>query len=125
MKFIKFIGVGGVATAIQYILLVLLVELTSTNIVLLSAFSFLVSAVFNYLMNYYFTFESDAKHGVATIKFALVASCGLLLNTAIMHLMVEMQNIHYIVSQVSATIVVLFWNFFIHKYWTYNTGQLK
>ncbi len=125
MNFIKFIGVGGIATAIQYVLLILLVEVTSASVVLLSAIAFTVSAIFNYLMNYYFTFESDAKHGVASIKFVVVASCGLMFNTGIMHLMVEIQNIHYLVSQITATIVVLFWNFFIHKYWTYNTGQLK
>jgi len=125
VNFIKFVGVGGVATAIQYGLLIILVELTNANVVMLSAISFVVSAIFNYLMNYYFTFESDAKHGVASAKFTLVATCGLLLNTLIMHLMIEIQQFHYLLSQATATIVVLLWNFFIHKYWTYQTGQLK
>jgi len=125
MSFIKFLVVGGAATLIQYVLLVGLVELTVINVVILSGVSYAVSAVFNYLVNYYFTFKSVASHRVATIKFLLVAGCGLLLNTFAVYVMVEIQNMHYLVSQVLATTVVLLWNFSIHKYWTYNTGQVK
>lgn len=122
MKFIKFLGVGGVATAIQYLLLMLMVEMYSQNAVQASVIAYLVSSIFNYLLNYYFTFSSAADHFVALSRFSVVVIIGLGVNGAIMYLLVERYEIYYLFSQIGATIIVLFWNFLAHQYWTYNHG---
>lgn len=62
IQIIKFLGVGVIATGIQYVLLVLFVELDLLEPVASSALSYSISAVFNYFANYYITFSSDAKH---------------------------------------------------------------
>jgi putative flippase GtrA len=125
MKFAKFLMVGGAATLIQYGLLIVFVERLMIEAVIASASSYALSSIFNYLMNYYFTFSSGADHGKSSIKFAVVAIIGLALNTCTMYLFVNMLNIHYVLSQVVATGVVLFWNYFVHKNWTYKTVKGK
>lgn len=120
VRFIKFLGVGGVATLIQYGLLILLVEKLAVDTVQASAASYAISAVFNYLMNYYFTFSSAASHKLAAARFAVVVVIGLGINSALMYALTEHLKLHYLIAQVSATVVVLMWNFLAHRFWTYR-----
>ena len=121
MYFIKFLGIGAIATLIQYVIFIMLVELSAFSIVLASAFGYAISSIFNYLMNYHYTFTSDAKHKVAALKFTLVALIGLSLNSLLMYLSVELFNVHYIISQIIVTGIILVVNFFAHKLWTFQT----
>lgn len=121
MYFIKFLGIGAIATIIQYIIFIVLVEFSSLTIVLASALGYGISSIFNYLMNYHYTFSSDAKHKVAALKFTLVALVGLSLNSLLMYLLVELFNMYYIISQIIVTGIILVVNFFAHKLWTFQT----
>jgi putative flippase GtrA len=123
MKFIKFLGVGGAATAIQYGILMLLVELASVTPVVASTVGYIVSGLVNYTLNYHFTFGSSARHGVAGSKFIVVALVGLLINSSIVFLMNELGGLHYMASQVIATVCALVWNFTAHKCWTYRSAK--
>lgn len=122
MKFVKFLGVGGTATAIQYGILILLVEMNLAAPVIASTVGYIVSSAANYLLNYYFTFASNARHGAAVVKFFIVASAGLGINTVLLYLMTEIASAYYLLAQVIATGAVLFWNFFIHRHWTYASA---
>jgi putative flippase GtrA len=55
-------------------------------------------------------------------KFGLLAGTGLLLNAAIMRLMVG-AGVHYLLAQLCATAVVLFWNFIGNSLWTFGVGR--
>jgi putative flippase GtrA len=122
-RFARFALVGGVATAIQYALLVLLVRAVNVEPTAASSVGFAVSAAVNYLLNYRFTFRSDRPHGPAAAKFALLAGAGLLLNAAIMHVLVGM-GIAYLLAQVCATAVVLCWNFIGNSWWTFGVARV-
>lgn len=117
----RFAAVGGVATGIQYVLLVLLVELMAAPEVLASALSFSLSAVINYLLNYYLTFGGGARHRQALPKFALVAAAGLLINTLCFSLAIML--LPYLLAQVVATLVTLLSNFLLHQFWIYREPQ--
>ncbi|HEX5461237.1 MAG TPA: GtrA family protein [Steroidobacteraceae bacterium] len=118
-RFVRFSLVGGVATAIQYVLLVLLVRGVGMAPTPASSIGFVLSAAVNYLLNYRFTFQSDRPHGPAAAKFGLLAATGLVINAAIMHLMIT-TGVHYLLAQVCATAVVLFWNFIGNSLWTFG-----
>ena len=100
MYFIKFLGIGAIATMIQYIIFIAFVELTSIKIVVASALGYGISSIFNYIMNYHYTFLSDAKHQIAAVKFTIVAFVGLSLNSLLMYVLVELLSMHYIISQI-------------------------
>jgi len=117
----KFISVGAIATIIQYVIFITLVELFSVGAVMASALGYGTSSILNYILNYHFTFSSNAKHRVAAVKFTIVVIIGLSLNSLIMYLLVTVIDSHYLLAQIITTGVVLIFNFVVHKYWTYKT----
>jgi len=114
---------GGIATACQYATLILLVEATRVNEVAASALGYAAGALVNYVINYYLTFASKARHLPTMIKFFAVVLIGLGLNTLIMYLGHAVIGLHYIAAQLLATGVVLVWNFIGHKFWTYQQAK--
>jgi len=118
-SFTKFIGIGGLATLLQYGLMIAFVEWLQIPEVLASAIAYGSSAVGNYLANYYWTFNSNKNHLNTFPKFVLVASAGLLLNTLIFYVLFRL-DIHYMVAQIFATLVTLAFNFTAHKFWIYR-----
>ncbi|HJS92547.1 MAG TPA: GtrA family protein [Steroidobacteraceae bacterium] len=122
-RFVRFVLVGGVATAVQYALLVLLVRAFGMAPTPASSLGFLASAVVNYLLNYRFTFESDRPHAAAAAKFAALAAAGLLVNAAIMHVLIE-AAVPYLVAQLCASAVVLFFNFIGNSVWTFGVPKM-
>ena len=122
-RFVRFSLVGGVATAIQYALLILLVHGLGMAPTPASSIGFVLSAGVNYLLNYRFTFHSDRPHGAAAAKFGLLAGAGLLINAAMMHVMIG-AGLHYLIAQVCATGVVLFWNFIGNTVWTFGVRHV-
>lgn len=123
-RFVRFAAVGGVATTIQYALLILLVRGFGMAPTPASSIGFVLSAGVNYLLNYRFTFRSDRPHGLAAAKFGLLAATGLLMNAAIMRLMTG-AAVHYLMAQMCATAVVLFWNFIGNSLWTFGARPVE
>lgn len=123
LHFGKFLGVGGAATLLQYALLLTMVELFALKSVLASSVSYVISALFNYILNYRFTFQSTADHKTALLRFSVVAACGLGINSLIMYFLTEIFTLYYLLAQVVATLVVLVWNFSAHRYWTYKNER--
>ncbi len=123
-RFVRFAAVGAVATAIQYALLILLVRGFGMAPTPASSVGFVFSAGVNYLLNYRFTFHSDRPHGPAAAKFGLLAGTGLLINAAIMHVLTGM-GVQYLIAQLCATGVVLFWNFIGNSLWTFGVGPVE
>ncbi|MGH7106895.1 MAG: GtrA family protein [Acetobacteraceae bacterium] len=122
-RLLRFAAVGGVATAIQYAVLVLLVRAFGMAPTPASSIGFVLSAGVNYLLNYRFTFQSDRPHRPAAAKFAVLAATGLLLNAIIMRLMVG-AGVHYLIAQVCATAVVFLWNFIGNSLWTFGVATV-
>ncbi|HEY8569827.1 GtrA family protein [Microbulbifer sp.] len=118
---VRFAAVGGVATAIQYLLLVALVELAAAGEVASSALAFGFAAVFNYLLNFHFTFGGGARHLQALPKFVVVAVIGLATNTLCFSLALPL--LPYLLAQVIATLVTLVGNFLLHQLWIYREPQ--
>jgi len=119
-KFISFVFVGGFATGVQYAILVAGVQLLSLSPTWASSLGFAISAIFNYTLNYYVTFRSANRHTEAAAKFAVIAAAGLLINGGIMHVGVAIFAIHYVVVQIVATVIVLFWNFLGNHLWSFR-----
>ena len=111
--------VGALATALQYLILILLVRGLGTWPVVASGVGFVSSAGFNYLLNYHFTFRSRRPHAAAALKFLTLAAVGLAINSALMQVLVA-AGWHYLVAQVCATAVVFLWNFVGNSLWTFG-----
>jgi putative flippase GtrA len=118
-QFGRFFLVGGFSTALQYLILFALVQAGGVDPVVASSVGYVLSALANYDLNYRLTFRSRVPYLGGMLRYALVMAAGLLLNGAMMALGTKALGVHYLVAQVAATIVVLFWNFYAHRRWTY------
>lgn len=118
----RFLLAGALATALQYLLLVALVELSLLAPVAASLVSYGVAALANYLLNYYLTFSCQTAHRIALGRFVAVAAVGLGANGMIMHLGTHLLQWHYLPVQLAATVVVLLWNYLAHSVWTYRSS---
>lgn len=121
-QFFRFTGVGIASAAGHYGLLVALVQAAGVAPVPASAAGALVGAWINYWLNYRFTFRSSKRHRESVLKFIVVASIGLLLNTVFMWVGVEWLGVHYLISQIVTTGLVLVWSFLGNRYWTFHDG---
>jgi putative flippase GtrA len=118
-----FAGVGAIGTAGHYLVLVLLVELFAVDPVLATTVAFLVGAIINYILNYKYTFSSDKPHLQAMSKFFSIAFVGMLFNGLVMDYGARQLGLHYLLTQILATLLVLQWNFFANKFWTFAAGR--
>jgi putative flippase GtrA len=115
----KFALIGGLATLLQYLLLIVFVEWFSVSEVLSSALAYASSAVFNYLANYHLTFKSQAQHKQTFPKFVALAVSALMINT-LLFFVVHRLGAHYLIAQLVATLITLIINFLAHKLWIYR-----
>lgn len=124
-QFARFLIVGCGSAIGHYGLLIALVQVAGVAPVPASAAGALLGAVINYVLNYHFTFRSEAQHRVALVKFACVALVGLSLNTLFMWIGIELFHLHYLVSQILTTGLVVIWSFSGNRFWTFvaKTGK--
>jgi putative flippase GtrA len=119
-RFTRFAMVGAVGTAAHYLTLIALVEVAGTGGVIATTAGFIVGLVVNYVLNRRYTFASRRPHRSAFWRFALVAVCGMVMNGAIFAFATGSLQMHYLLSQVLATVIVLGWNFIANAFWTFG-----
>lgn len=116
-QLIRFGFVGGSATILDYAIMIFLTEIFDINYLLSSSISFSVSVIYNYLLSVKWVFNVSEKRN-KTFDFAvfiILSVIGLGINQLIMWLCVSHFNIHYIISKVIATIIVMVFNFITRK----------
>lgn len=117
-SFVTFVTIGALATALHYLILIILVP--KMHAVAASSIGFAVSCVFNYYLNYRYTFRSQKSHFEVFPKFVAVACSGLVLNGTIMAIAIQWLELHYLLAQFASTGIVLFWNFFANLLWSFR-----
>jgi len=122
-QFTRFTGVGFVSAIGHYGLLVALVQGFGMEPVRASVAGALLGAWINYAMNYRYTFRSQVRHREGVAKFIVVAAVGLLLNTCFMWLGIHVLFAHYLLSQVLATVLVMFWSFGANRFWVFSESS--
>lgn len=118
-RFLSFAGIGAVATAIHYVILVVAVQLAHIEPVLASTLGFSIAALVNYSLNRRYTFRSKKAHADAMPKFFAVALIGLALNAVLLAAGTELLGLNYLLAQILVTAVVLFWNYSVNAVWTF------
>lgn len=116
-QFMKFGVVGVIAFVIDYGLLALLTEAFGVNYLVSATISFTVSVVFNYLasMRYVFTHKEGMSRRREFVIFVVLSVIGLAINNLCMWAGVELLGIHYLITKIAATAIVMIWNFVTRK----------
>ena len=122
-QFLAFASVGVFGTAVQYIILTALVETINLDPVISTTIGYLAGTIVNYTLSYKIIFKSSKKHYDALTKFLIIAGIGLLINMLLMYLGTRIFSLHYLLVQIIATSIVLFWNYILNKFWTFAQSK--
>jgi putative flippase GtrA len=118
-SFVGYVMVGAAGTAVQYGVLLVLVEACRFSPTLATTLGFLCGALVNYFLNFRFTFRSVQPHRRALPRFLTVAAIGLALNSGIVALGVDVLRLYYMIPQVVATGTVVIATFYLNRIWTF------
>ncbi len=138
-RFLKFVVVGVIGFIVDFGVFNLLYSILHINPVISQIVSFCMAVISNFIWNRYWTYpESRTKSLRRQVsQFALVNLAGLLIRTAIFAMIEpfldsEFQILHvsnyglkpdvvgHNLSLAIVVIIVMMWNFFVNRYWTYN-----
>lgn len=116
-QFGKFAAVGITSLAVDYILLLMLVELLHVDFLIATSASFLASVVVNYFlsMRYVFSRRDDLSRKREFTIFAVLSAVGLGLNDLFMFVGVAVLSIGYQVMKLISTFMVTWYNFFSRR----------
>ncbi len=127
-RFTRFLTVGAVGTLLDFTLLTLL-KLAGLPTIIANSLSFTVGLINNFTWNRLWTFgdavQADWKKQLA--QFTVVSLIGLALNNLIvlslegvLGTMLGQPEWGYLPAKVIATGVVVFWNYFANRMWTFK-----
>ncbi|MCB1883223.1 MAG: GtrA family protein [Geminicoccaceae bacterium] len=122
----RFLGASLLATGLQYALLLLLVEGLGTAALAAAVVAFVAGAGTNYVLRRNFVFRRSTPHRRGIPRFAVAATVGLTLNSFVVAVGLDLIGLPYLAAQVLATFTLFFWNFVVHRLWTFGdqpTGQ--
>jgi putative flippase GtrA len=127
-RFSRFLTVGAIGTILDFSLLTAL-KLAGFPTILANTFSFTAGLVNNFTWNRLWTFRDNLRSDWHTqfAQYALVSLVGLALNDLIVVLLEDILGAilnqpawGYLPAKVVATGVVVFWNYFANRTWTFK-----
>ena len=132
VKFIKFCGVGVIATLCHYIVGFVLFEFGNIEAHWSAFWGAVIGAIVSYFLNRSITFQSDQSHTETTWRFAIVASGGAFFTwvfmkflTSFFQTLVGSNQLGYLIAQGVTTILVLLWTFPVNLLWTFAENRKK
>jgi putative flippase GtrA len=139
IRFIRFAVVGLIGAVVDFGVANLLVGVFSSPLVLAGTVSFIAAILSNFTWNRYWTYPDSRSKPVGRqlVEFSVVSVIGLFIRIPTLAFMeprvlavVESLPLefHFLttdtisdnVTLAIAVILVMFWNFFVNRYWTYG-----
>lgn len=138
-RFLRFAVVGIIGAVIDFGVMNLLVNVFSTSLVLAGTVSFIAAVLSNFTWNRYWTYPDSRSKPLwrQLVEFAIVSIIGLLIRVPTLAILEPitfalMNNLPFEIpvfdakffsdnlTLAIAVIIVMFWNFFVNRYWTYG-----
>ncbi|OJX41392.1 MAG: hypothetical protein BGO78_01280 [Chloroflexi bacterium 44-23] len=138
-RFLKFGFVGLIGAIIDFGIFNLVSSLTPLSALVASIISFVAAVLSNFLWNRYWTYPDSRLKAFANqlTQFVIVSVVGLIIRvilfTPIESIILQFTNriidpqfifspqiIGHNITLAILIVIVMFWNFFANRYWTYN-----
>lgn len=138
-RFVKFAVVGTIGAIVDFGILYLLHAVLGWQLALANTISFTCAVFSNFTWNRYWTYPDSRSKPISAqlVQFFVVNIAGWAINTGILlglnaplTAAADMlpfvasatlaHKLGYNAAKVFATGVVMFWNFFVNRFWTYN-----
>ncbi len=122
-KIVKFCVVGLAGAMIDFVALILLVEIFAWPVLVANTCSFIVALINNFWLNKLWTWRDKSdKHVGQFVKYSITSCVGLGLNTILMWVSLKI-GLYYLLAKFFISIIVAFWNFIVNNFWTF--GRLE
>ena len=138
-RFLKFLVVGTIGAVVDFGVMNLLVNVFSVLLVWAGTVSFICAILSNFFWNRYWTYPDlrSKPIGRQLLEFSVVSIIGLAIRVPILALLepitysiftnlpidIPLPTAKFLSDNLTlaiAVVIVLFWNFFINRYWTYR-----
>jgi putative flippase GtrA len=122
-RFIKFAVVGFIGAVVDFGAFNVLIKLLHIPVVIASIISFSAAVTSNFIWNRFWTYpDSRSKSLIRQLfQFGIINVIGLLIRTPLFAFLAERLPVKIsLIKLAIAVVVVMFWNFFINRYWTYS-----
>lgn len=124
LKLFRFFVAGLFATAVDFSVLALGVEIYGLKPERANILAFIAAVGVSYVANKYFTFQENGRPDWRqALKFFLVSLGGFCLNYAFFVELLHL-GLHYISAKLLTVVLVAAWNFFVNNYWTFSVQRL-
>jgi putative flippase GtrA len=124
LKFVGYACVGAAGTAVQYVVLAVLVSVHAWGAVMASCLGAIAGAMVNYSLNYRFTFRATGMHRRSAPRFAVVAGVSILLNSTLMTVFTHRLDFAWLPAQLVTTGCVLVLTYVASSRWTFRTHRI-
>jgi putative flippase GtrA len=142
-RFLRFALVGVIGAVLDFGVSNLLIQVFNSPLVLAGTISFIIAILSNFYWNRRWTYPDSRSKPIPAqlVQFAIVSVVGLVIRIPVLvYLEPVMESFTYqfniripgiLDTQIFAdnltlaiaVIIVMFWNFFANRYWTYNDVQ--
>ena len=138
-RFLRFIGVGLIGAVVDFGVMNLLTNSFGFPIVLAGSLSFSAAVISNFLWNRYWTYPDSRSKPASTqlAQFGLVSLVGLGIRIPLLAVLEPLFESFFTQLPLNlpstlvvplannsdlavSVVVVMFWNFFINRFWTYS-----
>ncbi len=119
-QFLRFATVGVSNTLLALAIYTVLVEVFGVWYLLASAIGFIAGAVNGFLLNRAWTFRGHRGDALTPVRWAVVQSCGLALDEALLFLCVKGAGLDELVAQAVAIAIVVLATFAANRAWTFR-----
>jgi len=138
-RFLRFAVVGIIGAVVDFGVMNLLTRVFLWPLVLAGTVSFIAAILSNFTWNRYWTYPDSRSKPITRqlIEFSIVNAIGLVIRVPILafgeplmysiitHLPFQLPNMDASalsnnLTLATAVIIVMFWNFFVNRYWTYS-----
>lgn len=112
-------GVVGLTTVGLYFVVLALARPFITNVVVLSLFAYVASAVFNFVAQARFTFGSTPT-GSRLVRYILMHLLCMGMNATLIHTLIERMGVGFYPAQIMVTFIIAGTSFVLSRLWVYR-----
>jgi putative flippase GtrA len=137
-RFLKFSVVGAIGAVIDFGVMNLLTHTTRMSLVYAGTISFICAVTSNFIWNRFWTYPESRSRRVShqLLMFFAVNIAGVLIRIPILHFvepplfrilgqleLASTLTVSFLAKNLTLSLaigIVMLWNFFVNRYWTYN-----
>lgn len=116
---LSFLIVGVLSASTHFAIFYLLFKVLIWSIVLSTLLAYLGSLAVSYSLNYIHTFKSEQDIIKSGTKYFITTLLGLAWNIGLMVLFIDHLHIHYFISFLMMSFVVMINNYLLSKHWVF------